>query len=203
MFYGIGEALCNVVSLVYTKLWWGTDKRLIRLPFRAHNKKNISLGEHFTCGYSCRITAGSDSHGEVRIGRNFSMGDYCQIEGGGGIEIGDDVLFASKVFISSNSHGLYNTDGDYPQSNSGFPSTPDVPPVARPVIKKSVTIGNNVWIGNGAMVLMGVKIGSGSIIGAGTVVTKDVPSNVIVAGNPARVIREYYSEKGTWEKVKK
>jgi maltose O-acetyltransferase len=56
---------------------------------------------------------------------------------------------------------------------------------ARPIV-----IGDNVWLGGGAIVLAGVTIGANSVIGAGAVVTRDVPANVVVAGNPARVIRE-------------
>ena len=52
-----------------------------------------------------------------------------------------------------------------------------------------ITVGNNVWIGGGAIILGGVTIGENAVIGAGSVVTKDVPANTIVAGNPARVIR--------------
>lgn len=56
---------------------------------------------------------------------------------------------------------------------------------ARPIV-----IGNNVWLGGGAIVLAGVTIGENSVIGAGAVVTRDIPPNVVAAGNPARVIRE-------------
>jgi len=57
-------------------------------------------------------------------------------------------------------------------------------------ITKPIKIGNHVWIGNGARIFKGVNIGDGAIIGGGAVVTKDVPSNCIVAGNPAKVIKE-------------
>lgn len=54
---------------------------------------------------------------------------------------------------------------------------------------KPIVIGDNVWLGGGAIVLAGVSIGENSVVGAGAVVTKDVPANVVVAGNPARVLR--------------
>jgi maltose O-acetyltransferase len=55
---------------------------------------------------------------------------------------------------------------------------------------KPIVIGDNVWLGGGAIVLAGVTIGANSVIGAGAVVTRDIPANVVAAGNPARVIRE-------------
>lgn len=57
-----------------------------------------------------------------------------------------------------------------------------------------ITVGDNVWIGGGAIVLPGVTIGDNSVIGAGAVVTKDVPANVVVVGNPARVIKHLDAE---------
>ena len=54
----------------------------------------------------------------------------------------------------------------------------------------AVTIGDNVWLGGNAVILPGVTIGDNVVIGAGSVVTKDIPANVIAAGNPCRVIRE-------------
>ncbi|MDE6320857.1 MAG: sugar O-acetyltransferase, partial [Muribaculaceae bacterium] len=58
------------------------------------------------------------------------------------------------------------------------------------LIPKPINIGNRVWIGGGSTILGGVSIGDDSVIGAGSVVTKDIPSGVIAAGNPCRVIRK-------------
>ena len=64
------------------------------------------------------------------------------------------------------------------------------------VMTKPVTIRDNVWIGNGATILKGVTIGEGSVIAAKSVVTRDVPPHTIVAGNPAKVIKEDISWRG-------
>lgn len=88
--------------------------------------------------------------------------------GFGNIIIDDDVMIASGVRLISNNHDLDN----------------------RMVLTcKPVHIKRNCWIGAGATILRGITIGENSVVGAGSVVTKDVPDNVIVAGNPAKIIR--------------
>lgn len=56
---------------------------------------------------------------------------------------------------------------------------------------KAVTIGKNVWIGMNCIILKGVTVGENSVIAAGSIVTKDIPPNVLVGGNPAKIIRSY------------
>ena len=88
------------------------------------------------------------------------------------IVIGDDVQIGPNVQLLTPTHPLE-------------------PELRRAKLEAAqpITIGNNVWIGGGAIVLPGVTIGENSVIGAGAVVTRDVPANVVVAGNPARVLR--------------
>lgn len=105
----------------------------------------------------------------VRIGKNVYINSGALFMAAGGIIIGDDTQIAANVQLISNNHDLDH----------------------RMVITcKPVTIGRNVWIGAGATILPGVSIGDNSVVGAGSVVTKDVPSDTIVAGNPARFIRK-------------
>lgn len=86
----------------------------------------------------------------------------------GGITIGDGTMIAANVQLISNNHDLYE----------------------RQIITcKPIIIGKNVWIGAGATVLPGITIGDNAVIGAASVVTKDVPADCIVAGNPARFIK--------------
>jgi galactoside O-acetyltransferase len=70
--------------------------------------------------------------------------------------------------------------GDRNDHESRFPEWQPIP----------ITIGNNVWIGMNSVIMRGVTIGENSIIGANSVVTKDIPANVIAAGNPCKVIKE-------------
>jgi len=108
---------------------------------------------------------------EIRVGRNVFINQNCTFYGLGGLDIGDDVLIGPNVSIITSGHPL------------------------DPMQRRAVTIGKpivierNVWIAAGATVIGGVTVGENSVVAAGSVVTKDVPPNVLVGGNPARVIR--------------
>ena len=88
------------------------------------------------------------------------------------IEIGDDVQFGPNVQLLTPTHP---TEAELRRAKWEAASP--------------ITIENNVWVGGGAIVLPGVNVGENSIVGAGSVVTKDVPPNTLVVGNPARVVR--------------
>ncbi|KAG9290220.1 hypothetical protein G9A89_022196 [Geosiphon pyriformis] len=108
----------------------------------------------------------------IHIGDEFYANFNCTIADCNRVEIGDRVLFGPNVSI--------------------YPATHSVDPIERgkgPELAFPVKIGNDVWIGGGSIILPGITIGDGSTIGAGSVVTKDVPPYVVVAGNPARIIR--------------
>jgi acetyltransferase-like isoleucine patch superfamily enzyme len=143
-------------------------------------------------------------HG-VRLGKHVHMmaNRDCKIrlttypKPGGQIEIGDysivlpGVRIASAVSITTGKNCMfagnsYVTDADW---HDVYDRT-EAPGVHRPV-----RLGDNVWIGDSAIVMKGVTIGDNSVVGAGAVVASDVPDNVIVAGNPARVVKELDPER--------
>jgi len=107
------------------------------------------------------------------IGKNFFMGLHCHLSCPA--TIGDDVMFASGVALVGSDHRFDNITTTMNRSGRN-PVSP-------------ITIGDNVWIGHGATILKGVTIGNGAVIAAGSIVTKDVPHNAIVAGNPATLKR--------------
>jgi acetyltransferase-like isoleucine patch superfamily enzyme len=107
----------------------------------------------------------------VSIGPYSSIGDFVHIWGNGGVTIGENVLVAAHVVITSLTHD------------------PAVYPYSRKCVEAPVVIEDGVWIGSGAIVLPGVTLGRGAIVAAGAVVTKDVEPGAVVAGVPARILR--------------
>lgn len=169
--------------------------RLIRLPFDIRNKRNISIGKGFTTGVGCRIEAYPQNEQDkvLLFGDNIEINDYVHIAAGEKIVIGNNVLIASKVFISDINHGNYTgIDQDSPMST----------PNSRALSTKSIEIKDNVWIGEGVCIMSGVTIGFGCIIGASSVVTKSIPDHCIAVGAPAKVIKKYDFEKKEWLPIK-
>lgn len=124
--------------------------------------KVFSIVSPFFCDYGYNI----------ETGENFFMNMNCVILDGAKVTFGDNVFVAPGCGFYTAGHPL-----DAERRNAGLE-------YALPI-----RIGNNVWIGAQVCVLPGVTIGDNSVIGAGSVVTKDIPSGVLAAGNPCRVIR--------------
>ena len=168
--------------------------RIIRLPIDIRGKNGIVFGNGLTTGYGCRLESFSeDGSKTLFFGNNVQINDYCHINALKSVRIGDNVLIASKVFITDLEHGSYIGDENDSQPNSIVKD--------RPLSSKPVVIGNNVWIGELCSVLPGVTIGENSIIGANSVVTKSIPANSIAVGNPAKLIKQFNFSTNKWERV--
>jgi acetyltransferase-like isoleucine patch superfamily enzyme len=192
--YGIIGCYKLIISLIYTKLLF-PNARLIRFPFDIRNKKHIKIGKNFTTGFNCRIESYPQIKTEytIIIGENVEINDNVHIASGEKVIIGNNVLIASKVYISDINHGNYkNLNQD----------SPEIKPNERTLSTNPVIIEDNVWIGEGVCIMPGVKIGKGAIIGALSVVTKDIPSNTISVGNPAKTIKEYDFSINEWITIK-
>ena len=116
----------------------------------------------FFCDYGTNII----------LGRKVFFNFNCVVLDCAQVTIGDNVLFAPAVQIYTATHPISASE-----RRKWLES-------ARPI-----TIGSDVWVGGGAIICPGVTIGDRSVIGAGSVVNRDIPSDVVAAGNPARVIR--------------
>lgn len=109
----------------------------------------------------------------IHIGKNFFANFNLTVLDEAEVRIGDNVFIGPNVSIYTACHPL-----DAETRNTAVEWA------------EPVTIGNNVWIGGSATIVPGVTIGNNVVIGAGAVVTKDVPDNVVVGGNPARIIKQ-------------
>jgi acetyltransferase-like isoleucine patch superfamily enzyme len=105
----------------------------------------------------------------LEIGNSVDVGEYSVLRASGGLRLGDNVLIAAGVTITTRGH---------PIALPRFGQVADAP----------IEIGDDVWVGAGAIVLPGVRVGRGAIIAAGAVVNRDVEASTIVGGVPARVI---------------
>lgn len=128
---------------------------------------------------------------EVKIGNDCIINDYFHLGCTGFISIGDDVLIGSNVLIIDHNHGVYNGDKT---------SSPNIKPNNRELSVGHIEIGKNVWIGDKVSIIGDVSIGDGCIIAANSVVISSFPENVIIGGNPAKVIKYWNDDINTWIK---
>jgi acetyltransferase-like isoleucine patch superfamily enzyme len=140
----------------------------------------IRLEDEVIINRNCMLKAKT---GSISIGRRTNVGGNSVIVSYTGIEIGESVLISGGCYI--NAGGYHMDDLSQPMVDLGVYS------------KSPIKIGNDVWIGTGAIVLDGVTIGNHAVIGAGAVVNKNVSDYDIVAGVPARVIRNRQQDTGT------
>lgn len=136
-------------------------KRLVQELFACAGE-GAYIEPPFFCDYGCN----------TRVGKNFFANYDCAFLDCGKITIGDNVMLGPKVALYAVNHPID------PVVRATFYDFPE-----------PITIGSNVWIGGSTVVCPGVTIGENTVIGAGSVVTKDIPANVVAAGNPCRVIR--------------
>ena len=132
---------------------------LLNELFQQEIDESVSIVSPFYCDNGCR----------VKLGKNITINKGATFLSPGIIEIEDGVLIGPDVKIATVNHDLVHRHHKY--------------------YFKKVTIKKNAWICIGAILCPGVTIGENSVVAAGAVVTKDVPDNTIVGGNPAKVIK--------------
>ena len=137
-------------------------KDILRGLLGSHGK-NFHVNQPFRCDYGCNI----------HIGENFFANFNLTILDEAEVRIGDNCFIGPNVSIFTACHPL-----DAASRDTGVEWA------------EPVTIGDSVWIGGNATILPGVTIGDKVVIGAGSVVTRNIPSGVVVGGNPARIIKK-------------
>ena len=130
---------------------------------------DIIINQPFYCDYGKQIS----------VGKRFFANFHFTVLDEAKVTIGDDCFIGPNVSIYTACHST-----DPAERNT------------RNEWAEPVTIGNNVWIGGSVTILPGVTIGDNVTIGAGSVVTKDIPSGVVAAGNPCRIIKQLYDKEG-------
>jgi acetyltransferase-like isoleucine patch superfamily enzyme len=147
------------------------------------NQKYIQIGDNFSCLDRFRLEAWDNYQGVkyspmIRIGNNVVFNTDVHIGCINSITIGDNCLFGSRIYITDHDHGG-TTIQDL-----------ELPPIKRELKSKGpVVIEENVYCGEGVVILSGVRIGKNAILGSNSVITSDVPENTVVAGIPARIIK--------------
>lgn len=133
--------------------------------FRRHSKLNLNV--NFT---SSIWESGITFNRDITTLASFAISGHCYFQAINGIKLGKECLFAPGVKLISSNHDFKN----YSHS----------------IDEKPIIIGDNVWIGTNVVILPGVEIGNNCVVGAGSIVTKSFKqNNLIIAGNPAKIIR--------------
>lgn len=147
---------------------------IIRRGVIIRHPSRLKLGNNVRIGRACEISC----YDNVEIGDNTWMDPRCMLDGSGGISIGKNCSLSEGVSIHTHTHGYEN----------GCTSRVNC-------TTSKVSIGNNVWIAEFSTILPSAKsIGNNSVIAANTIVTQPVPDNVVVAGNPGRIVEQLPSK---------
>lgn len=196
----------QLISRIWLKIlkeWWqltvpmrlraqgvelGKGVRFYGMPVVGMAKgSRICIGDRVVLCSDSRFTAlGVNHHVVLRTlhpGAEILIGNDCGISGGSicaavRVELGNECLLGANVTIADTDFHAIKPDGRRFNKNS------------QAIGAASVKIEDNVFIGTGAVVLKGVCVGRNSVIGAGSIATKDIPSDVIVAGNPAKILKD-------------
>ena len=177
------------------------ERLIIDLPRRIINPERMSFGNDVRLGPGCFIIAVKEYppsdfrqpdkphqpqqfSSQIRIGDRVTSSGNLVMGAAQRIEVGDDVMFAANVTVLDNLHGF-----EHPYEPYKYQPLQKIAPVR---------IGRGCWIGENVVILPNVEIGEMSIIGANSVVTRSVPERSIAVGAPARIIKQWHEEAGSW-----
>jgi len=180
----------------YKPRWW---VRHFLNPIKHFKGKGTSVGKYarmdlmpyndFSIGKNCLIedfATINNAVGDVQIGNRSLIGLSSVVIGP--VEIGNDVMLAQHVVLSGLNHSYDNIH---------------LPIKDQPVTTDKIIVEDGAWLGANVVVTPGVTIGKNAVVAGGSVVTKDVPAFSVVAGNPARILKKYCTNRSEWIKQSK
>ncbi len=138
----------------------------------------LKIGNRSGIGAHSRVivsTSFNNLGSHIYIGENVGIGEFAYLGGGGGLTIGDDCIVGQYFSCHPENHNYEDSSQKIREQG---------------VNRKGIEIGENCWIGSKVTILDGVKIGNNCIIAAGSVVNKSFPSNVIIGGVPAKILKQ-------------
>ena len=144
----------------------------------AYAKEKVEFGDVVKIGAFSTISTTSHlskSGIGLKIGSNSAIGEYSYFGCSGGVEIGDDVIMGQYISFHSENHSFNDSEKLIREQG---------------VSSKGIKLGNNIWVGSKVTFLDGCKVGDNSVVAAGAVVTSEFPSNVVIGGVPAKVIKQ-------------
>lgn len=163
-----------------------------------HSSKHIKNGNNFYIGNYSYISALSNSG--LKVGNNVTIREFCWLQitsslnnPGEGIIIGDNTYIGPRsnlgaaAILSIGERCQIGAGVSFIAENHEFSAGNKI--IDQGVKRKGITVSDDCWIGNNCIILDGVEIGKGAVLGAGSVVTKSIPENAVVVGNPAKIIK--------------
>lgn len=160
---------CAVIRGIIYKWKFNRSGKLLRIEKGVRVMKNngtVTVGDRVLLHRYVKL---SSYGGKIEIGNNSYIGDRTEIHSGKMVKIGNGVNIAWDCNILDRDYHAFENECE---------------------VIKSVVINDHVWIGARCIILKGVTIGEGAVVAAGSVVTRDVPARCLVAGNPAKVVKE-------------
>lgn len=188
LFRKIKDDFVRLLANCYAVIYFAFNGCILNKPRIVRGCKYISLDNNCSIYQGVRIQffVQDNIRPNLKFGKNVLIGYNCSFLVTTTLEIGDYTMIASDCLLTTENHGIDLSFGNYCDQK---------------LINKSIKIGRNVWIGEKCVILPGVEIGDNVVVGSSSVVTKNIPSNHMACGSPAKIIKVYNFKENKWERI--